>query len=241
LSRLDTCFGSLLLPGGVAMMGFAVYLFNADHALDTTGERTQGTVIEMIASRDSRRNVGNSPSLHYRPRVEFRTRDGSRHEFVSRASTNSRIYEEGEEVTVLFDPENPANANIDSFFERFLGPFFVGLLGSIFALAGGWMIMAAQRRRRYIANLRRDGLKITAEVLDCVEDKATESGKLRPFRVHAQAIHPVTGKLTSFISDPVYYASLSDIIPGKTVPVLIDRGRSRTPLCRPRRLAGMAQ
>jgi hypothetical protein len=33
----------------------------------------------------------------------------------------------------------------------------------------------------------------------------------------------VTGKLTSFISDPVYYASLSDIIPGKTVPVLIDR------------------
>jgi Protein of unknown function (DUF3592) len=215
LGKTGRIVGGVFLPIGLVFLAVALYFFKADQTLAESGARAEGTVIEVVRARDT------GGKIMYRPLVEFRTPGGERQEFASDVSASTPGYGRGERVQVLFDPDNPADAKIDSFMERFFIPLIFSLLGSIFTIVGGGILFTVWRRRGIIESLRQSGRRIEAEVIGCERDTGLKINGRHPFRVHAQATHPATGKLASFASEPIW-VDLSAILANKSVPVLID-------------------
>jgi hypothetical protein len=115
---------------------------------------------------------------------------------------------------------------IDGFMDRFFLPLmFVGM-GSLFAAIGAGMLFAYVRRRKIIAQLRRSGLPIEAEFLECYRDTSTKVNGRSPYRVVAQTTHPATGKLESFKSDPIWL-DLSRQLAGEKVRIFVDPARPK--------------
>ncbi len=207
-------FGGIF--GGVglvfAVIGFGMIISGQMFA--SRAQQTTGTVIENLRSTDS-------DGVSYRPLVEFRDRAGVRREFASTISTSWRAYNEGDPVPVLFDPEDPETASIDSATERFVLPGIFAGMGMLFVAIGGGVIFWRVRRISTVARLFHHGTRISAEVTGCSLDTSVTINGRSPYRVFAQAKHPATGMLASFRSDPIWL-DLSSELAGASVPVLID-------------------
>lgn len=67
--------------------------------------RTTGTVIELIERKTRRMRT-------YSPTVRFTTLDGRKVKFTEPLSTRPAGYEIDEQVTVLYDPEDPQQARV---------------------------------------------------------------------------------------------------------------------------------
>jgi len=57
-------------------------------------------------------------------------------QFQSTVSSSPPAWQVGEPVKVRFDPNDPSQAVIDSFSERWLVPLLLGLFGGVFAFIG---------------------------------------------------------------------------------------------------------
>lgn len=124
-----TAFGLVLaLLGGMMMLG--------DSALETGGLRTQGTVTGFDGA-------GNSAQAM----VTFTDRQGESRTF--RAGSNSDLgLAAGEQVPVIYDPDDPTTATVDSFVARSLLPWsFLGF-GVLVALLGLASIAKLRRAGR---------------------------------------------------------------------------------------------
>lgn len=96
-----------LFGAGFALLGLGLIVHNALFAIGT--KQAEGTVVEMVG--DEMKS----------PVVEFNAND-RRHTFQSKMSSSPPAYSVGERVSVLYHPEQPAEAQIDSFSERWLFP-----------------------------------------------------------------------------------------------------------------------
>lgn len=57
-------------------------------------------------------------------------------QFQSDVSSSPPAWRVGEAVKVLFDPNDPSQAVIDSFMARWLVPLLLGFIGGVFAFLG---------------------------------------------------------------------------------------------------------
>src|SRR5580698_4095219 len=91
----------------VLAVGFATYeAWFIRHALVA-----EGVVTQLIANGDA------SHSVAYAPVFKFTTPDGRQHTVQSGAASNPPGFTVGEQVSVLFNPQNPEAADIDSFWQ----------------------------------------------------------------------------------------------------------------------------
>lgn len=208
-------FGSI----GALLLAIAIGGFVADQNRVATSQKAQGTVINLVQSR------GDNGST-FAPVVEWRDAKGTRHVLYSTTGSNPPAFERGEIVSVLYDPEKPSQARIDSFGQRFTIILICGGIGLVFSLIGGPIVYLFVRRARMIGRLKRTGEQIEAKFVRCEVDVGTVINGRNPYRVHAQGKHPKTGRLASFISGPIFL-DLTDTLKGKTLPVLVDRKRYR--------------
>jgi hypothetical protein len=96
---------------------------------------TRGTVIELVrGGKDGAR-----------PKVQYAADDGSVHEIVGSVSSSPPAFDVGEEVTVLYRPEDPAGGRIDSFVERRLFPVIFGGIAAVALLVTGGIALAKWR------------------------------------------------------------------------------------------------
>jgi Protein of unknown function (DUF3592) len=91
-------------------------------------ERATGTVIDL----ESRTSDGD---LAYYPVVRFTTAEERTVEFTS-SSTSSSPPDVGDHVEVLYDPDDPRDAQLSGFFSLWLWPIVLGGLGIGFGAAG---------------------------------------------------------------------------------------------------------
>jgi hypothetical protein len=88
------------------------------------------------------------------PTVQF-VLNGKPVSFDARVSSDPPAYKPGEHVRVLYHPENPAGAQIDSFVEQWLAVTIPGGIGGLFTTVGGIMLLiqirGAQRRARALS------------------------------------------------------------------------------------------
>ncbi|MDA7787729.1 DUF3592 domain-containing protein [Sphingomonadaceae bacterium] len=207
--------GAIFTPLGLLFAGAGGWAFMDDQKLADIGVDAEGTVIAFSSSRDS------DGDTTYRPLVEFYDDNGTRHQFVASVGSSSPAYIRGEAVKVIYDPEAPGRAMLDSFTDRYLLPLVFGVMGSIFALVGAGFLFSVWRRRKIIDRLKRTGIPINGKFLECYRDTSTKVNGRSPYRVVAQTTHPASGKLQSFKSDPIWI-DLSEQLEGQQVKILVD-------------------
>lgn len=104
----------------------------------TASLRAEGVVVEMV-------NIGRG---RYAPVFEFDDQTGRRHRIYFRHASNPPRFEAGEQVQVLYAPDDPAGARIDSLLGLWLGPGIFVLLGSTFVVVAGlvgWYLWRSDR------------------------------------------------------------------------------------------------
>jgi len=217
MGRALNWIGGIFASLGLVFVAGAAWFFLADRSFAAAGERAPGTVIEMIGSRDS--DGGHT----YKPVVEFRDAAGRRHVFTSNVSSSPPQHSVGESVEVIYAPDSPDEAVIDSFVDRFLLPLILGGLGTLFAAIGFGVLFARLRRRQIAAQLRASGLPIQAKVVECYHDTSLKVNGRSPWRVVCQATHPADGKMHSFNSEAVWINPSG--LAGKEVRVFVDPAR----------------
>jgi hypothetical protein len=113
----------IFLASGLAFLGVAGWLYVQETRLTQEGITTDGIVIGLAESIDSENG-----SISYAPIVRFQTEGGRSFEFQSRYYTSPPAHEIGQNVTVLYPPENPREAVLKG---------ASNLMIIIFAIVGG--------------------------------------------------------------------------------------------------------
>ena len=104
--------------------------------LEKQGIEAPGVVVGLQENFDSDGST-------YTPVVQFRTNSGQSIEFVSSYSSSPPAYDVGENVTVVYPPNDPADAIIKGD-GKFLHIIFM-LLGGIVAAVGFYLVFSALR------------------------------------------------------------------------------------------------
>jgi hypothetical protein len=111
----------LFVFGGVfAGVGIWFYLRSAE--LTEVGIVTQGRVVGHESSTDE-------DGTTYKPTFTFQTGAGISHTVTSMMGSNPRPYDVGDTVEVIYDPEHPSRAEINSFVRMWLFPLIFGGIG----------------------------------------------------------------------------------------------------------------
>ncbi|GIV39422.1 MAG: hypothetical protein KatS3mg033_1222 [Thermonema sp.] len=131
--------GIVLMLIGLGLAIWGTQALWAAYSLNATGIRTEGTVIEI-----------GKKGIYRFPRVEFYTSSGEKVDFWSKFEVSQDLfsYKIGDKVPVIYNPDNPAEAQIDAFWERNFLHLFLLLLGGIIALIG-WLV-----RRNFLKKAR---------------------------------------------------------------------------------------
>ena len=139
-----------LLIGGVAVgIGTVQFMISA--------ERVDGKVVDMTARTSSDSSgTRSSTSTTWYPTVDF-TVDGETHSFQGSVGSNPPAYEIGDPVEVAYDPEDPANARLASFWTAYFLPLVLCGIGVVFTPIGAVLLVAAHRTLATRAWLRGNG------------------------------------------------------------------------------------
>jgi hypothetical protein len=143
----------VLVPLGLGLVGclflvIGIVHFRREHAFARGAIGAQGVVIGFQRRRNTNRTVGGNES-HYLdfPVVRNTTRQGQEVQFESPIGTSPRLQREGQQVPVLYSPENPTDARLASGCMRYglpLGLIVVGLGMVLFATVFGlfaWFLL----------------------------------------------------------------------------------------------------
>jgi hypothetical protein len=132
--RSDRVF-QVLFGGAFPLLGilllvisFAIYRSNA--GARETGVLTTGNVVGMEERYDSDGSM-------YAPIIRFTTIEGEVVEFTSSTWSRPAAYGPGDTVEVLYQPDDPNGAEVDSAFERYGASAILGLVGLLLAVVGG--------------------------------------------------------------------------------------------------------
>jgi Protein of unknown function (DUF3592) len=98
-----------------AFIGWAGFHAYSSYLLVTNGERATGTVVRLEESSSS------EGGTVYSPVIEF-SANGQTYSFESGNASDPPTNRVGDQVPVLYDPEAPEQARIESFYELWLFP-----------------------------------------------------------------------------------------------------------------------
>jgi hypothetical protein len=122
---------AILISGGVIMALAGAWFVYVHFDFLRQSERSQGTVVEMISERGAR-----GMSLLY-PRVQFWPENaGDQIVFRARPGLWPSPFETGDLVVVAYNPNQPADAKIVSFWTLWFLPAVMILFGGACVFAG---------------------------------------------------------------------------------------------------------
>lgn len=110
---------------GIASLGGGVVALVSANRRRSQWLMADGTVVKMV----------HTTRTMQAPVVAFTSPRGPV-QFQSDVSSSPPAWQVGEPVKVLFDPNDPSQAVIDSFWVRWLVPLLLGLFGGVFAFIG---------------------------------------------------------------------------------------------------------
>lgn len=209
LKYVFAIFGACMLAGA-----FAIYSSTASFLERSVS--SQGTVVELIRSRSS-------DSINYYPLVQFVTSDGQQVEFQSNSGSNPPLYDQGERVSVLYEPSSPQAAKINGFFSLWGGALIVSGIGLVFLLIGGGMLVYGAIKNRSNANLQKNGVEIHASFQGVEQNTGLTVNGRSPFRLVCQWQHPQTRELHVFRSENLWFDP-TDLVSQERIPVRVDEG-----------------
>lgn len=206
------------LIGIAALIGAGALYFNSRAFIDTA-ETATGTVTELVRSRSS-------DSTTYAPVVSFVATDGEQYSFTHNISRNPPAYSQGEQVPVLYPPDNPNRARIESAFSLWGGALIVGALGAVFALIGGGLALVPFLSRRKAKQLLAGGRRIEAAFQGVERNTSVHVNGRHPYCIISQWQNPVTSEVHVFRSGNLWFDP-TEYIDRQSIPVYLDPDNPR--------------
>jgi hypothetical protein len=125
---------------GIAVIMFLIAGFSSASAIGTMQKQKSapGVVVNVVVRREYVNVQDHITQDYYYPVVDFKAEDGRRRTVQMSVGSDSPEYEKGNEVTVLYDPQHPLDANIKSFASAallWILPAITGILGLSFLTA----------------------------------------------------------------------------------------------------------
>lgn len=120
-SRLQV--GCWIIFANVFFAGFClwgVYAGYISWKLENEGVTATGTVVRMEES-----DSAEGGCCVYSPVIEFTASDDQKYSFEGDTASDPPAYDVGEEVSVLYDPNDPETAQINKWTERWLMPIIL--------------------------------------------------------------------------------------------------------------------
>jgi hypothetical protein len=214
----------IFLGVGLLFLLVGIGLFVHTRHFVATAQHAGGTVVSLELVTSNLRSRSSSPT--WAPRVQFATPDGQTHEFVSTSSSNPPSYGRGEHVGVLFDPARPEIARIDSFFSLWGAPLIFTVLGGVFVLIMGVVMLALRRGAARNATLLRTGTRIEARFQSVEQNTSMTVNGRHPYRILTQWQDPQSSRLYLFESGNLWFDPIS-FIQQETIPVYIEAGNPK--------------
>jgi Protein of unknown function (DUF3592) len=151
VNRTINIICGVFLVCGLAFLGISIYTVRSTRSFVAQAETVRGEVVDLEYRRD---NSGSSASGGaYYPVVKYRTAAGDQRTLYGNTGSSPPSYRVGEAVDVLYDPTNPSDARIAGFFSIWLVPLIAGVLGWLFSLASGGVMIARRVAARRVRDL----------------------------------------------------------------------------------------
>ncbi len=147
--RLFTIVGGIFGLVGLVLLSVAIAIAVSTAGFLASAGRTDGTVVGLAERTSTTRGSDGHTrrTTVWYPTVEF-TVGGRRYAFQSSTGSNPPSHERGESVPVAYDPSDPSDARIASFWSAFLAPLIVGGLGVVFTPIGAVLFVKGRRITR---------------------------------------------------------------------------------------------
>ena len=123
--------------GAVLLLFAGISYFREQSFLDRAQVVT-GTVTDYNLSSS------NDSGSSYCPVVDFTTQKGERVKYYANVCSSPPSYDIGEQVEVLYDPEDITHAQMNGFWSRYTGVIVLGCIGLPFFLIGVWGLFAGR-------------------------------------------------------------------------------------------------
>ncbi|GIW72147.1 MAG: hypothetical protein KatS3mg102_1689 [Planctomycetota bacterium] len=207
---------------GLLLAALAAYFLWDAMGFRATAASTEGTVIGLAWTSSTGTT---SHTMHTAaPVVEF-TANGQRYRFTSSVSSNPPAYSVGERVQVLYDPEQPQRARIDSFWQLHLLWLATGLPALVCLAVPGAMLALKARRRRRRQRALQYGVPVQATIVDVRPNTTIKVNGRSPLVIEARYRDPQTGEEHTFTSENLWQLPLDrPWQPGEQVTVYMVPG-----------------
>ncbi len=118
----------ILLVISMILLGGSLYAYMSTTEFLKSADTAEGVVLKLIPVEGD--------ETTYAPVFGFKDRSGESHVIESSSSSNPPAFERGEKIEVIYDPEKPQNARINSFFNLWGGAVILGIVGIFFLIFG---------------------------------------------------------------------------------------------------------
>lgn len=119
---------------GAVLLSMAALIYIRTLLFIRTAQHAKGTVIEMVYRRKNTRSGGKGGG--YLPVYQFKTLDGKKITAKDSLSSNPPRFQVGQQVDVLYNPNNPHDARINQWLNLYFVPVLLGGLGLLFGGMG---------------------------------------------------------------------------------------------------------
>lgn len=192
----------------------SVYIFKNNIDFTQKAQISQGKVIMVAVDKSGK-------SATYKPVVEFYDHKDNRIELVSLEGSNPPKYTVGDKVEILFNPEDPIDAKINSFSSIWGGVLIMAIIGIVFFVIGCISISKEKKKRAIVNFLKSNGTSIETDFQNVVvNDSCSLNGK-HPYQIISQWFNPATSQIHIFTSDNIWFDP-SDYLKDNKIKVLID-------------------
>jgi hypothetical protein len=213
----------IFFVAGLGMLAGGYFSVQRTHHFIAGAVTVQGVVVENVL-KSSTNNDGTSWS--YYPHVRFRTTEGRDIDFVSNAGSGRPSFPVNQPVAVLYDPQQPEKASINSFGQLWGLSLILGILGVVFTVPMLGFFIWKRKSDQKNQWLQQNGRRIQADITSVELNTSLQVNGRNPFRIVCQWLDTTRNEVHIFHSTNIWFDP-SPFLPGKTLVVLLDPANPR--------------
>lgn len=157
----------------------------------------------------------------YHPIVKYTPEGGTEFEFKGHTGSNPPEHKVGDTVRVIYNPQNPSEAMIDSFLDLYRTPLIPAGLGALLLLIFLGLPLMGYREKKYNAWMAANAKRVTGRVTAITVDTSIKVNGRSPWIIAVEFNDYKTGEMRTAKSYPLW-TDPAPYINGGEITVLVD-------------------
>ncbi|WP_013320872.1 DUF3592 domain-containing protein [Gloeothece verrucosa] len=215
-NKLFSIVGSVFGLLGLGMLFGSWLSFSGTQDFLKNSVSSVGTVIDLRVKSSYDHDGG---SIYY-PRVSFQTEKAEKIDFESNFGTNPPAYKVGQQVPVLYHPDNPDQAQIKSFWSLWFVSILLLGMGGIFTVVGLSLLLSLKLQKQQ-SSLLAKGQQLLTHFAGVQLNTAIAVNGNHPYQIISQWLNPVTNEVHVFYSEPIWF-NPEEFIESQDILVYVD-------------------